>query len=78
MKKKLLYVCGYVLLGLAGLVGAVANIVTLTRGGASGAALTQTIMFTVALFVIFGICAHLSVVWILRILKDREISKENK
>lgn len=74
MKKALLYLTGYALLGVGALVGAIANVVALLRDAFT----VQALLFAGSFLVLFGICAHLSIVWLLRILKARSINKENK
>jgi hypothetical protein len=78
MKKKLFFAVGYSLLGVAALVGILLNVITLVQGGGSGLSVAEMIVFLAVFVVIAGISGHQAVLWILRIVKDREINQENQ
>jgi hypothetical protein len=74
MKRSILFFCGYLLLAIGALVGAIANVVESIRDEVS----VQTVLFALVFLAIFGIGAHLAVIWFLRILKNRGIDREGK
>ncbi|GEM_PF-3488890 len=79
MRKRLLYLFGYLLFATISLFMVILNIATLI--GATFETTReqiQVIVFTVVLGIIFLISLFFFVIWLLRILKDTKINKENK
>ncbi|MFH0993210.1 MAG: hypothetical protein V1761_02550 [bacterium] len=78
MTKKIIFVIGYLLMAAASGFGLVANLVTLISGAEAGESVwtkPQMIVFVIAFVIIFAICVHMAIIWILRIITDRKIKQ---
>lgn len=79
MRKKLLYLFGYLLFATVSLFCVILNVTTLIRATFDTTReQIQVIVFTIVLGIIFFISFFLFVIWLLRILKDVKINKESK
>jgi len=81
MKRKYLYLTGYFLLMVVSLFSLITDIISIVNHtyevGTSWVE-TQMIVFAVVFGLLFLISSFLFIVWLLKVLKDISINKENK
>ncbi len=78
MTKKIIYTVGYLLMAFASGFGIVANLITLFSDAETGATAwtkPQMVVFVVAFVIIFVVCVHMAVIWIMRIIAGKKISQ---
>ncbi|GEM_PF-6827783 len=65
-------------MAIASGIGIVANLVSLIAGVEAGDSVwtkPQMIVFVVSFVIIFAICVHMAIIWILRIIAGRKLSQ---